>query len=95
VRGASCRCRCRSSQIGLSLTPVRIHLPARHSHTLVVEKAGYRPFTAHIGRRLAWVPLVQNVIFSLGLTELVDLVTGAAWEFNPDYVKADLAPISR
>lgn len=73
------------------VTPRTISLPRASSHQATFTKEGYEPQHIMIKHEFLIGPsLIGNILplFPVGLA--IDVITGAAWGFEQDYIAADM-----
>jgi len=68
-------------------TPVQVNLSRSHEYTVLVKKKGYTHATASIQREFNALSILNLVLIPLWM---VDVITGALWEFDKDAIHVTL-----
>ena len=74
-------------------TPMAIKMKRSKAHTVQLDKAGYETFEAAISTRNSrWI--WGNILIGGLIGLVVDLITGASNNLEPDNIHAELTPVS-
>lgn len=76
------------SGMSAGTTPMATELKRKSGHLVVVEKDGYSPAGVPIERRIAWIPMLMNVI--IWPLFFVDFALGGAYELRPSQIFVEL-----
>jgi len=69
------------------MTPKVVSLPRSKTQRVTFEKEGYEPQKVYIATEFLPIPTLFG---NLLIGAVVDLMTGAAWELEPGYVRIEL-----
>jgi len=69
------------------MTPKIVSLPRSTGHGVTFEKEGYEPQRIYIAKEFLPIPTLFG---NLLIGSVVDLMTGAAWQLEPGYVRIEL-----
>lgn len=78
-------------QVFEGTTPASVHLDRKNKYVVIVNLEGYREERIQIGQTLNPITIV-NLLFWPGF--IVDLVTGAVWNLDPDQLFVTLQTAS-